>query len=284
MVTCKLDLRRSGAAPPVDLNSKRLPTLPNSPSSVLEEELATNQAYQPDLDPLMSHFSESTTKSPVVFSPGVEGYADPSRFSEWTQGSDATSPSSMTSASTVNNDYGLESVYAPNPKQEPVAAGPSIQISSPNRESRTAIPVFELEAPVPPASITSDHGLQVSGLYITKDPNMAGHHEPPRSNPGDDSSVYSSMYSTPRSTPSPAPPPALPPRKSSLQASHVTHGLTYRSENSSTPLAGFHDQMGVDWCQSPNKTADVHTMLQDLIDEMSYLGSYIQDGNTAAAY
>jgi hypothetical protein len=93
--------------PELDPKEKRLPTLPNSPSSVLDAELlAMDTANQTALDldaALRSHFSESTIAESVIspaFPPPQEG----SHFSEYSIDTDMPSPSSMTSSSTFNYD------------------------------------------------------------------------------------------------------------------------------------------------------------------------------------
>lgn len=89
---------------PVGATEKRLPTLPNSPSSIMDEELraldAQNQAL--DMEVLNSHFSDYTSTA------GSEAYADSplekSRFSEWSTDTELVSPVSMTSSSSFNNN------------------------------------------------------------------------------------------------------------------------------------------------------------------------------------
>jgi hypothetical protein len=87
----------------VDTTEKRLPTLPNTPSSVMDEAVRaideTDKAMNAEV--LRSHFSSLTT---VEDSPQSRFAAEQSRFSEWsTDTEDHTSPESMMSASAFKN-------------------------------------------------------------------------------------------------------------------------------------------------------------------------------------
>ncbi|KAM5436284.1 hypothetical protein MferCBS31731_005977 [Microsporum ferrugineum] len=102
-VPCKLDVHELEATSPIDLYSKRLPTLPNSPSSVMDETISSmwSSSYQPlDLDHLHSHFSKSTVDSSTQSPPLPGG----SRFSDCSTDTEVVSPCSMTSSSTLNNE------------------------------------------------------------------------------------------------------------------------------------------------------------------------------------
>ncbi|GIJ83461.1 hypothetical protein Asppvi_002283 [Aspergillus pseudoviridinutans] len=91
---------------PFTYKEKRLPTLPNSPSSVMDEALRDIDARERELDAenLGSHFSDFTeTEDSVVSS----SYCERSHFSEWSTDTEIISPESMTSSSTFNNDNQL---------------------------------------------------------------------------------------------------------------------------------------------------------------------------------
>ncbi|RHZ59023.1 uncharacterized protein CDV56_103742 [Aspergillus thermomutatus] len=88
---------------PFTYKEKRLPTLPNSPSSVMDEALRDIDARERELDTeiLGSHFSDFTeTEESVVSS----SYCERSHFSEWSTDTEIVSPESMTSSSTFNNE------------------------------------------------------------------------------------------------------------------------------------------------------------------------------------
>ncbi|KAH8699045.1 hypothetical protein BGW36DRAFT_377184 [Talaromyces proteolyticus] len=101
---------RSGALEPStsldssSIREKRLPTLPNTPSSVMEEELRAINALNEsvDMEFLQSHFSDYTSGVPSQFY--TESPMDKSRFSEWSTDTELVSPASMTSCSTLNAD------------------------------------------------------------------------------------------------------------------------------------------------------------------------------------
>ncbi|CAL5866892.1 uncharacterized protein PFLUO_LOCUS1103 [Penicillium psychrofluorescens] len=88
----------------VDTMEKRLPTLPNTPSSVMDEAVRaideTDKAMNAEV--LRSHFSSLTT---VEDSTQSRFAAEESRFSEWsTDTEEHTSPGFVRSASTVHDD------------------------------------------------------------------------------------------------------------------------------------------------------------------------------------
>ncbi|KAH1489991.1 hypothetical protein LV164_006699 [Aspergillus fumigatus] len=91
---------------PFTYKEKRLPTLPNSPSSVMDEALRDIDARERELDTenLGSRFSDFTeTEGSVVGS----SYCERSHFSEWSTDTEIISPESMTSSSTFNNETQL---------------------------------------------------------------------------------------------------------------------------------------------------------------------------------
>ncbi|GAQ10400.1 hypothetical protein ALT_7721 [Aspergillus lentulus] len=91
---------------PFTYKEKRLPTLPNSPSSVMDEALRDIDARERELDTenLGSRFSDFTeTEGSVVGS----SYCERSHFSEWSTDTEIISPESMTSSSTFNNENQL---------------------------------------------------------------------------------------------------------------------------------------------------------------------------------
>ncbi|EED21354.1 conserved hypothetical protein [Talaromyces stipitatus ATCC 10500] len=89
-----------------NLREKRLPTLPNSPSSVLDAELRAIEArYKPlDMDLLYSHFSDDTSFAASNIYDSPRDPPEKSRFSEWSTDTELVSPASMTSSSTFNVD------------------------------------------------------------------------------------------------------------------------------------------------------------------------------------
>lgn len=100
----KLGVSRNSTSPKSrHSEEKSLPTLPNSPSSVMDEALRDIGANERalDMEMLCSRFSDitATEESPASDSP-----REKSRFSKWSTDSDAASPESMTSSSTFNPD------------------------------------------------------------------------------------------------------------------------------------------------------------------------------------
>lgn len=92
---------------PLD-TEKRLPTLPNSPSSIMEEELRAINAKHglASMEVLRSHFSDTTVDSSDL---SMDSLVERSSFPDWTSDTEATdtdmiSPASMTSSSSFNPD------------------------------------------------------------------------------------------------------------------------------------------------------------------------------------
>ncbi|KAF7595338.1 hypothetical protein BBP40_006587 [Aspergillus hancockii] len=99
-----LPVASKDAATPTPLTSKekRLPTLPNTPSSVMDEALRDLEARDKELEAenLGSHFSDFSTTE------GSRGSSlcERSHFSEWSTDTELISPESMTSSLTFNNE------------------------------------------------------------------------------------------------------------------------------------------------------------------------------------
>ncbi|GAD98866.1 hypothetical protein ANI_1_1902014 [Paecilomyces variotii No. 5] len=161
-------------------DEKRLPTLPNSPSSVMDEALnaldSENAAL--DMDMLQSHFSDWTSADESC----TEDLPERSRFSAWSTDDETemVSPASMISSSTFNNDR------RNSPTFDSVSSGLSVSNSRsyasfqgpvtptldaiPENPTSTTIvdgsPALQHSSGLPPLIITSDD-LRISGLCIS---------------------------------------------------------------------------------------------------------------------
>jgi len=171
----------SGSTPTgPDPQTKRLPSLPNTPSSVMDEAVRAIDERDKEMDAqvLRSHFSSITTMDASTHS----GVPEQSRFSEWSTDTEAeaenTSPESMISTSTFN---GLNESPAPEEWRTPDLAQhndatahtdtdpntPHLTVhskpSSPNSASGD-VPVWNLNTlPQIGVPLSSSHG---SGLGI----------------------------------------------------------------------------------------------------------------------
>lgn len=159
-------------------SEKRLPTLPNSPSSVMDEALETidSQNAALDMDALQSHFSDWTSTDGSC----AGSFRERSRFSEWSTDEEVetVSPASMTSSSTFNNDSHTSTFddvsIVPHPDKHCGSAsfhGPVTPTLNAIPESTsTAIvdgsPSLGFSSGLPPLIITSDD-LRISGLCIS---------------------------------------------------------------------------------------------------------------------
>lgn len=167
---------------PFTFKDKRLPTLPNTPSSVMDEALEDLDAREKALDAenLGSHFSDfsATDESSGSHSPPCER----SHFSEWSTDTDQIPMDSMVSTSSFNNvaerppspiieeaespDY-LQPFHAaecsdPDTPHLTVNSQPSPAISMPSDSPGIPPPVPRLAIPESP----SEPELDVSGLSI----------------------------------------------------------------------------------------------------------------------
>ncbi|KAF7117393.1 hypothetical protein CNMCM5793_006295 [Aspergillus hiratsukae] len=246
---------------PFTYKEKRLPTLPNSPSSVMDEALRDIDARERELDTenLESHFSDFTeTEESVVSS----SYCERSRFSEWSTDTEMVSPESMTSASTFNN----ENQSSPNPgaAQFSDLLIPSLasDASDPNTPHLTAN-----SKPSPATSIAGDSphfNLPLPRLTVSLSPSdldMAG-------------LGIEDMYNVERD----------PKRHAAFfgaMNSFETLGLVKSPDASTTEFsadvknnaASLTDNRDV-----PNRLSRVSTSMVDMMDELAYLRNVIQSG------
>ncbi|KGM91710.1 uncharacterized protein PADG_12168 [Paracoccidioides brasiliensis Pb18] len=151
---------------PLDLYEKRLPTLPNSPTSALDSELhSTGEEHLPisEEEYLQSHFSDFTAESPDDSCSPDSLQPGGSRFSEYSTDTDDASPFSMTSASTINS-YGTFSPTTNEDKEiafEVALANPPPQaISSQNSTQQCPSSTFNY----------CPEDVDKSSLYISKTP------------------------------------------------------------------------------------------------------------------
>ena len=252
-----------------DPQEKRLPSLPNTPSSVMDEAVRAIDERDKEMDAqvLRSHFSSITT---VADESTHSRVPEQSRFSEWstdteTEGED-TSPESMISVSTFNGPNespASEEWRTPDLAQHDTASNtdpntPHLTVhskpSSPNSASDD-VPEWNLNSlPQLTVSISSSHG---SGLGI--DPMEM---EEVESNPKRHAALFSAIESMQALSLSRSPdgsPLILP----EMQGSEGEHNDTdqrrkdVRSQHSNASLRG-------------NPT------MREMLDELSYLKNMIQ--------
>lgn len=258
LVTCKLDVScSSNALPsPVDLYSKRLPTLPNSPSSVLDEfasPIAVEQKHL-DLNLLQSHFSQTTVGSPNQ-SPNSFLYPSESRFSECSTDTDMVSPCSMTSFSTFNNGSNTSSTLDSSPDQSPAMhQGEFTNINAGKAE--LGINPYDDSCPATPSAANSLHvsGLNISGGFDCE---------------GSDLDKWQPDWHL-----------SLPWEKESTPKSHQLpsseHGCSDELYPLSTPRAindkqKYSNRAEVDEDDAQQSSLRLQNMVQEFIDEISYL-------------
>ncbi|KAK2873516.1 hypothetical protein FQN49_002294 [Arthroderma sp. PD_2] len=223
-VPCKLDVHESTAPSPIDLYSKRLPTLPNSPSSVIDEiygSMWTSACPPLDLEHLNSHFSRSTVDS----SPQSPLLPGGSRFSECSTDTEIVSPCSMTSSSTFNNE-------AISPANYDFSTSTSLDSNLSDIDGGT-------NGESDPQNYMDSFGI--SDLHIDHQYMNGVKEEPP----------FSWMTSDPFSDEKP----------SQTRSAHSSAALSPRAQ-------GFKSN-------EDHAEVTIQNMMQELIDEMGYLGNMI---------
>lgn len=251
-----------------DLHEKRLPSLPNTPSSVMDEAVRAIDEKDKALDAevLRSHFSSlTTTTADDTHSRFVP---ERSRFSEWSTDTEAedAAPESRMPASTFNNGNNNESP-APEEWRTPDLSQTDASNTDPNTPHLTVhskpsspnsaagdIPPWNMNMSLPEltVSLSSPHG---SGLGIEQMDEV-------ESNPKRHAALFSaleSMESLSR-TRSPDGSPLLLPQ---MRGSNTERGET--------------DARGAD-TRSRNSNASFRgkATMQEMLDELSYLKNMIQ--------
>jgi len=284
---------------PVDLHGKRLPTLPNSPSSVLDEELRQmDAANKPglDLDQLESHFSEFSIESS---SPTALSLHGDSRFSAYSTDTDLASPSSMTSSSTFNNDGKLSPTPSISADQPHTLDFSILQLSPLSTSiSRTHLELLPSPKPTTSPILLSASGTSPSAstpgtsLELIPSPQLAPNPiqlSAPKTLPLtteypipiDVSSLCTALGHTQK---------PIKPNNDSPNALHLWNDLVRQCDDLPSLDSPFsmHEKSGY-----PTPRADqsydqyhiyedgqrsngpLHIMMQDLLDELSYLGNAI---------
>ncbi|KAL3492890.1 hypothetical protein BJX62DRAFT_98387 [Aspergillus germanicus] len=246
---------------PHTVMNKRLPTLPNSPSSVMDEALAELEARerQLDMEALGSHFSDFTETESVTA-------CDRSRFSEWSTDTDLVSPESMTSSSTFNEKQDSPTIPAMEFSQISNAST-DIELGDPETPHLTTgsqgSPAFQqhsphFDLPLPRLTITlSPSDLHIPGLYIDEDGD-----ELLESNPKRHAAFFEAME---------------------------LKGLGLTSPPASTLRfpEGVRDVMSTDKSMTPTNDPARHSngmllsqsaTMKEMMDELSYLKNMIQSG------
>ncbi|KAJ9298972.1 hypothetical protein DTO271G3_3214 [Paecilomyces variotii] len=249
-------------------DEKRLPTLPNSPSSVMDEALhaldSENAAL--DMDVLQSHFSDWTSAD--------ESCAEDlpvSRFSAWSTDDETemVSPASMTSSSTFNNDKhnsptlnGVSSgLSVSNSRSHALFHGPVTPTldAIPECSTTTTIvdssPALPLSSGLPPLIITPDD-LRISGLCIStpKEPDCTLKRH---------AGIFDSFG--PRDDIPQAPDSASSAGTIFPEQRNDTDNYGMKADKDDDKLGRFDDS-----------ALSRSSIMQELIDELSYLGDVIQ--------
>ncbi|KAL4909876.1 hypothetical protein BDW74DRAFT_173358 [Aspergillus multicolor] len=247
---------------PIAVVNKRLPTLPNSPSSVMDEALRELEEKERalDMEALASHFSDFTETE------SIDGDGDrpceKSRFSEWSTDTDIISPESITSSSTFNEKRDSPAIPAIG-FSELSDTSTDVASSDPNTPHLTVgskSPAQLEDSPrvdfsIPRLSIAlSPSDLNIPGLYINEeDEDLL------ESNPKRHAAFFEAMELKGLGLTSP---PA-----STLRFPESVQDV--RSERSITPTD---DPGRYSMLLSQSAT------MQEMIDELSYLKNMIQSG------
>ncbi|OAX79675.1 hypothetical protein ACJ72_06005 [Emergomyces africanus] len=166
----------------LDLYGKSLPSVPRSPFSDLDSVIHPLEAAHPSLNDeeyLQSHFSDFTADSPDnSYSPDSFFQPTGSRFSEYSTDTDNASPCSLTSASTFNND----NTFSPT-TDEGNEVGFEQALADPSAPNSFLLDMASNPSPQPNLYVNNMHqhrqskssgycpgDLGISALYISKSP------------------------------------------------------------------------------------------------------------------
>lgn len=253
-------------------DEKRLPTLPNTPSSVMDEALRDIDEQEKALDPeaLGSHFSDFTDTESVAGSSVCER----SHFSEWTVDTDVLSPKSMACSITVTQDAQVPPTHdfagtmdflktsIPADLSDPDT--PHLTVNSQSAATSIAGDSPRLDLPLPRLSISlSPSDLDIPGLYIDDEDRV-------ESNPKRHAAFFGADESIKGLGLLQSPDP------STLQfAEDVTSDKTPRNSQS---LAAP--------CKDPERFSRVSLLgqsaaMREMMDELSYLKHMIDSGSGA---
>lgn len=233
-----------------NFKEKRLPTLPNSPSSVMDEALRDIDAQERalDMEMLCSHFSNVTTTTDE--STSSNSPCERSHFSEWSTDSDTASPESMTSSSTFNVEN---------------HSSPTCDSSEASRPSKTPVP---------------------RDYHDPQTPHLAANSNPPSSSSLGDRPMN---HSPPHLSISEASPQLDIPdicvddtdQVESNPKRHATFFAATEPINAlglASPGASADCDQARDRFSSP-PTDRLSTTMQELMDELGYLGNTIESGD-----
>lgn len=237
----------------VDPRDKRLPTLPNSPSSVMDEVLRAldEQDRELDIEVLRSHFSDYTSTDGSCANSPLER----SRFSEWSTDTEMVSPASMTSSSTLNNEkqtsptLGFELDVPPSskPRSHAPSSGPTTptipETLSPTTVADPSPPLH----PTAPSIAVSQYDRHVSGLGIESLDQV-------KDNPKRHAAIFDCL--------------------------DAMKDLALSPTTSRCSTTGVDSEQADGALNTPHATDMTgrrrSSVMQDLVDELSYLGDIIQ--------
>lgn len=265
---------------PPNFQDKRLPTLPNTPSSVMDEALRDLDDREKALDAenLGSHFSDfsATDESTGGHSPVLEK----SRFSEWSTDNEQISPESMVSASTFNEDRPSSSIT--DNAKTPGLLQPShiAECSDPDTPHLTvdsqpspAISAGDnspgISLPAPRVAVSGSPLLNMAGLSINDEDGDHEHTEHPEyveSNPKRRAAFFGELEVNGLGlSPSPA-------NSAMLFRDAVERDLAATSHASVGSGGTGHRSL------DSGRSAGQNATMQEMMDELSYLKNMIQNG------
>lgn len=272
---------------PPNFQDKRLPTLPNTPSSVMDEALRDLDARERALDAenLGSHFSDfsATDESTGSHSPVLER----SRFSEWSTDNEQISPESMVSASTFNEERPSSSVTDDaktpgllQPSHAAECSDPDTPHLTVDSQSSPAISTGDnspgLPLPVPRLTVSGSPLLNMPGLSINDDGDGDDHGEHPEyveSNPKRHAAFFGALDPVKGLGLSPSPE-----NSAMFFTDAVQRDLAATPHGSVGSKDGNHSSFG------SGQFAGQSATMQELMDELSCLKNMIQNGANGAPH
>ncbi|OJJ34856.1 hypothetical protein ASPWEDRAFT_27549 [Aspergillus wentii DTO 134E9] len=252
---------------PFTVGEKRLPTLPNTPSSVMDEALRDLDAREEalDMEVLASHFSDFSATDE---STDENSLYEKSHFSEWSTDNDAISPESMVSASTFNFEFEQEPAEADSMEVPDLQSGLGVAHSDPNTPHLTVnshpSPATSttgdsprMDLPLPHLNVSfSPSDLDIPGLCISGVDDV-------ETNPKRHAAFFGAMESIDALGLSPSP---------DASALVVPEGVDEAQNGNLAEPGRRHSSF------SDAQIAGQSATMQEMMDELSYLKNMIQSG------
>ncbi|KAL5362897.1 hypothetical protein BJX96DRAFT_110615 [Aspergillus floccosus] len=252
---------------PFNFREKRLPTLPNSPSSVMDEALRDLEERERELDTenLGSHFSDFSETDDSIAS---DSPCERSHFSEWSTDTEFVSPESMTSSLAFGDDT------QNSPVPDTLEVPDLWKTSAPTEASDPDTPHLTVNSKLSPTTVGADSPRlelplpQLSGPFSPSDLDVPGlcieDADEVESNPKRHAAFFGAIKSIESLGLSHSP---------DASAIHFPRGVKGDAVNGENRVTSGEGADRYSKASFPGQSA-----MQEMMDELGYLKNMIQSG------